>query len=442
MNRSRVLLPAAAGAVLLGIGVYLSGGGLGGDASAAGCGGGEVVDVQQDVGEKDSALDAEIKALAAWDAARLAADRPTFDAKLALVVDAGPSALPSIVEVIQNQGCNEPTSGPLVQGLRDILVNTTVPVDGVDGIAQVLVVAATQGLTEFEAPAADAPSFSAYKEFDELAARLRGSNSADVPEMKQWTDEPGRWAELAGDDEVASCSVAALNATISLQDPAALDHLLAAVDNLPEAHPSAQYLVGAAMQLSNKRPDSAIDFQAIALDTSIYDGARVLACTVARFDEPTIKEASPKLMAMTPAQIGPMVEPCDLGTVAPDIVYHQAQRFEETHGLFEMTGRKIATRMRTNEATLDELWDEVITGPKDAPEACNTTGIICGYGQLIVSTRAVIQLVSENEEERAALRSKLEAAIAEATPEEMSRLTVLAHAAEDLWPTRVPGLEY
>ena len=442
MNRSRVLVPAAAGVVLLGVGVYFSGGGLEGDASGAGCGGGEVVDVQQDVGTSDAELDSLVADLSNWAPEALAdpTKRPEFDRQLADVVSAGADAIPSLTSAIQAQGCNEATSEPLIGALHEIIVDKSAVLEGVQGIATVLVSAAAAGLTEYDLAGDEAPSFSDYGGFDALAQEvLEGTN---VPAVRAWLDDASSWTDMAADDAQTRCSLRALDTAVALNDASALDRLLASLrDEVPAGHPAARHLVEAALDLAHTQTDSAEAFRGIALDRELHPDARGLACWGSAFDKDSEASAVP-LRELTSGDVAPMFATCSLLTTAPDLGLELAQQVESSNSAVVRlaAARRLAVNLRA--AELEQFIQRLIDPPAVGAGVCDLDGVVCGYADTVATSDAIVGQIGEDEEAAAELRSRLEAAVVDASPSQLGRLTVLARAADDLWATPIPGLEY
>lgn len=440
MNRSRVLLPAAAGVVLLGVGVYFSGGGLSGDASEAGCGAGEVVDVQQDVGQSDSHLTTLVNELAGWDAERLRSDAATFDSQLQQVIDAGSDAVPALTSAIQSNGCNEPASGRLADALHEIIVDKAAILEGVQGVASVAVSAAVPALTDYEVAGEDAPTFSDYPELDDLAKSLRVGD--DVPAVRAWIDDPSRRAEMAGDDEQTACGLRLLDVVIALDSDAGFERLVAAVQNdVPAGHPGARELVEAAIALKHTRTDAGTTLAGLARDKELHPNARGMACFASAFDEGGV--STMPLSDLTAEDLAPEFARCSLLTTAPDLGLELAQALEDSNDAMVRVAVARAIAANQRGAELEQLLLQIIQGqPAYAEGVCGLEGVICGHGELTAQADALVGIAQEDPDAAANLRERLEAAVAEATPDEKARITVLARAAADLWETPIPGLEY
>ena len=443
MNRKRMVLPAAACVVLLGVGVYFSGGDLAGDASGAGCGTGEVVDVQQDIGDTDAGLDAELADLASWDAARLAdpMQRPEFDRRLGDVIDEGPAAVPSLITVIQTQGCNEPASGEIIGGLHKIIIDDVTALDGRQGIASVLVTAATQGLLQFDLPEA-APTFSEYPEIAALADQLRvAAVGFQPPDVDAWIHEPGRREQLAEDDGVTRCSLAALDATVSLMDSAAFDRLIAALGDVPAGHPAGLQIVEAALELQSTRTGTEDVFRTLALDPELHPDARGMACWAAGFEKEPHRDGETPLEEVTADQRAHELAACSAVATVSAIGVDLARDLESSNNAMVRTAAARAVAREARATELESLIDSIINRPVDMASVCGLEGVLCDVGQLTIAVDTVVDLIAEDPDAEAELRARLEVAVADATPDVMARIRVLARAGEELWTTPIPGLE-
>ena len=442
MNRSRALLPAAAGVVLLGVGVYFSGGGLTGDASGAGCAGEEVVDVQTEVGATDSGIDEIVANLSNYDATQLAdpAQRAEFDRQLAEVIDAGADAVPSLTNAIQTIACNEPSSDRIVEALHEIIVDKSGTMKGVQGIATVLVSAAMAGLTEYDLPGDDAPSFSDHEAFDALAQEVLAGGQ--VPRVRAFAEDAANWVTMVEDDDLSRCSLRALDAAVALEDSSVLDELVAALDKVPPQHPAAVPLVEAALDLGHLRTDSVPTFRTIAFDREIHPDARGLACWASAVDGGLAGDGDMPLTELSAEDLSPLFASCTLLTTAPEMGRELAQKVESSNNAMIRVAiaRANATDYRGNE--VEQLILQMQRGTGSDSPVCNLDNVMCNHGELLATADAIVDLVAEDPDAQADLRARLEVAVADASPVEKTRLTVLARAAEDLWPERIPGLEY
>jgi len=446
MNRSRVLLPALAGALLLGVGVYFTGGGLGGDASGAGCAGGQVVDVQQDVGITDKGIDATLAELSAWDAARLADpnQRPEFDAKLVEVVQAGPDALPSLVNVVQTQACNEPTSGPFVDAIHQMIVEANGTVDGVEGVAGVLVTAASQGLTEFDLPATDGPTFSSYSEFEALAQKALSVDANSIlPEITTWQERYPVWHEVVEDNSVRTCSLRALDATIALDHGAAFDALTGAIKSLPPNHPAGVALVEAAIDLSAVNDSANAQLQQIALNPDMFVNVRAQACRAATWDPDAAQAFLAEFQDLSDDDVAAILASCSIVEMVDELPSGLADRIAAAPSPVIQTARARAmTKTMDDNTTWQELFEMLVQpAPDRQAPVCKDLSIICNYGEVATTVDDLVEIVEANGAQDQ-LREKIETAIVEADPQLLTRLAVLARAGDELWPARIPGLGY
>jgi|GEM_PF-6721325 len=413
MTQSRRLVPVLTGALLLGVGVYFTGDKLTGDASGAGCGGGEVVDVESEVGASDPGIDAKIAELAAWDQARLAdpAQAAQFDAKIAEVVGSGLDALPSLVAVIQTQGCNEASSLGLMGALHDVIAAADAGIPASDGVANVLVTAASQGFTTRGTPAET--RFSDYEGFDKLAEDvLAAEPGQDLPALAEWADRTRIWEPIWEDDTTTQCASRALDAVVALSSVEAFDRLIVTIEQVPVGHPSGARFVEAAIALIDVHPESAAAMQEIALNPDLSLPARGLGCSATQWPPDARKALDTQLTDLTTEEAAQLLSECNLPTTA------------------------------TTVPTLAGMLKEIMGDEADPDPVCNKNGVLCDFGPLAGSANALFELVEDDEEARAELRGRLEAAVAGADPWQLTRLQVLAPGAAQLWPTAIPGLEY
>ncbi len=430
----------------MGVGVYFAGGGLGGDASGAGCAGGQVVDVQQDVGTTDSGYDATLAELSAWDAARLADpdQRPEFDAKLVEVVQGGPEALPSLVNVIQTQACNEATSGPFVEALHQMIVEANGTVDGVEGVAGVLVTAASQGLTEFDLPAADGPRFSDYDEFEQLAQKaLTVPVDSFLPEVQSWQERYTVWHDVAEDNGVRACALRALDATIALDHGAAFNALTAAIDSLEPNHPAGVALVEAAIDLSAVGDGANARLQQIAINPDMFISVRAKACRAATWDPEAAEAFLAEFQDLSDDDIAAILASCSLVELVDELPSGLADRIAAAPSPVIQTARaRSLSKPVGTDASWEQLFDMVVApAPEAQAPVCKDRSIICSYGELTTTVDDLVEIVEANGAQDQ-LRAKIETAIVEADPQLLTRLAVLARAGDELWPARIPGLEY